>query len=65
MTSNQNPTRNENNKNIRGEPLPLDELLAFAEIDELDVEFAAEWWDKHASPEWRGALDEPPVEDGQ
>ena len=49
--------------NIRGEPLPLDDLLDFATIDAADIENAAEWWDEHASPDWIGALDAEPVDD--
>lgn len=40
-----------------GPPLDEDELLAFAEIDEADIVAAMAWFDEHASPEWRGALD--------
>lgn len=40
-----------------GPPLDEDELLAFAEIDEADIIAAMAWFDEHASPEWRGALD--------
>lgn len=37
--------------------MPLDELLNFAQIDPGDLEAAAEWFDEHATPTWRGALD--------
>ena len=47
---------------IQGEPLDLDELLDFAEIDLEDIESASLWWDEHASPEWVGALDSEPIE---
>lgn len=50
-----------NNANIRGEPLPLEELLDYAIIDPADVESAANWWDEHASPDWIGALDVQPT----
>lgn len=40
-----------------GEPLDLDELLDFAEIDEEDVEDALDWFDENASPDWIGVLD--------
>lgn len=58
-------TRPDNNRNIRGEPLPLDELLDLATIDPADVESAAEWWDEHASDNWIGALDVEPTEDNE
>jgi len=40
-----------------GEPLDEDLLMQLAEIDEDDIERALRWFDRHASPEWRGALD--------
>ncbi len=46
---------------IQGEPLDLDTLLDFAQIDPPDVESAAQWWDENASPEWIGILDKEPV----
>ena len=46
---------------IRGEPLDLDTLLDFAQIDVADIESAAEWWDNNASAEWIGALDSEPI----
>lgn len=39
------------------ELIPLEELLAFAEIDENDPDAALRWWDDNAPEEWRGALD--------
>ena len=48
---------------IRGEPLDLDTLLDFAQIDAADIESAAEWWDNGASAEWIGALDSEPLEE--
>ena len=50
------------NENIRGEPLDLDTLLDFAQIDAVDIESAAEWWDNGASADWVGALDSEPIE---
>lgn len=44
-----------------GEPIDLDVLLEFAEIDAEDMESAIEWWDDNASPDWVGALNNPPV----
>lgn len=60
MTLPQNDTP-AHNANIRGEPLPLDELLEIAEIDPADVESAAQWWDDNASEDWIGALDVVPT----
>lgn len=57
-----NPSQ-QNNRNIRGEPLDLDILLDFATIDLADVETAAEWWDEHASSEFVGALDVEPTKE--
>ena len=48
---------------IRGEPLDLETLLDFSEIEFADVEHAAEWWDEFASPAWVGALDSEPLEE--
>lgn len=44
---------------------PLDDeiLMAMAEIDEDDLEAAAEWWDRYASPDWVGALDAEPSDE--
>lgn len=41
-----------------GTALPLDELLAMAEIDTMDIDEALEWWDEYASDDFVGALDE-------
>jgi hypothetical protein len=46
---------------IQGEPLPLEDLLAFANVDASDAESAANWWDDNASSEWVDALDSEPV----
>jgi hypothetical protein len=46
---------------IQGEPMPLKDLLAFADVDASDAESAANWWDEYASAEWVGALDSEPV----
>ena len=46
---------------IQGEPLSPDELMDIANIDDADVESAAEWWDEYANPEWVDALDSEPV----
>lgn len=43
-----------------GDLLDLELLLALAQVDESDLESAAAWFDEHASPEWRGALDSEP-----
>lgn len=51
--------------NIRGEPLDLDDLLAFAEIDEADIESASEWFDTYATAPFVGALDTEPVTDDE
>ena len=56
---------NPQNEHIEGEPLDIDELTDFATIDATDVEHAAEWWDEHASPPWRGVLDQEPIDDGR
>lgn len=39
-----------------GKPLPLEELLALAEVDEVDVAQALATWDAYAPNEWKGAL---------
>lgn len=38
-------------------PLSLEDLLAFASIDELDVAEALAWWATHASDTWKEALE--------
>lgn len=57
----------QNNRNIRGEPLSFEELLADMGIDDniIDPEdkfSAIDWWDEKASIEWIGALEAPPSE---
>lgn len=52
------------NNGVEGEPLELEILLDFADIDEFDVEAAAEWFDTYASSMWIGALDNEPVNNG-
>lgn len=54
---------NQTPENIRGEPLELDVLLDFAEIDTADIESASEWFDTYASDLFVGALDAEPVTD--
>ncbi len=54
---------NDNRNNIQGEALPIDELLDFAIVDSEDLEYASEWFDEHALPEWVGVLDQLPSED--
>lgn len=44
-----------------GEPLELDVLLDFAEVEEADLESAEDWWDTHASEPFIGCLDNPPI----
>jgi hypothetical protein len=44
-----------------GEPLDLETLLDFAEIDEDDLDDAIDWFDEHASEEWVGALENKPI----
>lgn len=44
-----------------GKPMERDLLLGFAEIDAQDMVSALAWWDRHASPEWVGALDNKPI----
>jgi hypothetical protein len=46
---------------IQGEPMPREDLLAFADVDASDAESAANWFDEYASAEWVGALDSEPV----
>jgi hypothetical protein len=41
-----------------GEPLDLEMLLDFAEVDEIDLDEAIQWWDETASDEWIGVLDD-------
>ena len=53
----------EKNANIQGEPLELNDLLDYAIIDIEDIESALLWWDEVASPEWRGALENEPIDD--
>jgi hypothetical protein len=48
------------NQSRFGEPLDLEDLLDFAEIDEADIDSAIEWFDEHASEDWQGALGTPP-----
>lgn len=54
---------NRNTRTLRdfGEPIDKDLLLGFAEIDPADIASALAWFDEHASEEWRGALDNPPI----
>lgn len=44
-----------------GKPLDPNLLLGFAEITNADKQRAVLWWDDHASEEWIGALDNPPI----
>jgi hypothetical protein len=60
---NQKPQKPANNANIRGEPLPLEDLLDFATIDPADIESAAQWWDDNATEEWVGVLDSEQIDD--
>jgi hypothetical protein len=46
---------------IQGDPLPLADLLLFANVDAGDAESAIAWWDENASPEWVDALDNEPI----
>jgi hypothetical protein len=46
---------------IQGEPLPLEDLLVFADVDASDAESATNWFDEYASEQWVGALDSEPV----
>lgn len=55
--------RNMDNQSRFGEPLDLEDLLDFAEIDEADIDSAIDWFDEHASEEWAGALEAPPFEE--
>lgn len=51
--------------NIEGEALPLDDLLELmgiddSTIDEEDIQSSLLWWDTHVSdPRWVGSLDAP------
>lgn len=58
-----NPQPSQNNRNIRGKPLDLDELLDLATIDLADIESAAQWFDDHASAQFVGALDVTPTDE--
>jgi len=40
------------------DPLPLEELLELAEVDETDLEVAIAWWEENASPRFKTVLDE-------
>ena len=40
-----------------GEPMDLDELIDFADIDPVDIASAQEFWDENASPDFVGILD--------
>lgn len=44
-----------------GEPLDPETLEEFAEVGEDDMDSAESWWDRNASPEWIGALDNEPI----
>lgn len=44
-----------------GEPVDLEVLLEFAEIDAEDMESAIQWWDETASDDWLGALENTPL----
>lgn len=44
-----------------GEPLELDVLLDFAEVEEADIDSACDWWDSHSSDAWVGALENEPI----
>lgn len=44
-----------------GEPLDLELLLNFAEVDSVDAESAIEWFDRHASEMFVGVLDNEPI----
>lgn len=50
------------NATIKGDPLPLEDMLNFAIVDDADIESALEWFNEHASIEWIGALEAPPIE---
>jgi hypothetical protein len=50
---------NEKPRRDFGEPIDLELLLGFADIDENDIPTALDWWDEHASEEWKGALEAP------
>jgi hypothetical protein len=38
--------------------MPLDDLMAMADVSEDDIAEAQEWWNETASDEWKGALDD-------
>lgn len=63
MTLPQSDTENPQSSklNIQGEPLPIEDLLLFANVDATDAESAIAWWDDNASAEWVGALDSEPI----
>lgn len=58
MSDQPNPDGKIEKPKIEGSPVPLDELLAMADITEEDIIAAQEWWNAHASKEWKGALDD-------
>lgn len=37
--------------------IPFEDLLSMAEVDEMDIERAVQWWDDNASDAWKGALE--------
>ena len=43
---------------ITGEPMPLDELLGFADLTEAGVDSAIDWWDENASDLFIGVLEQ-------
>ncbi len=45
-----------------GEPIDSELLLGFAVVDSSDVESALQWFDDHASEEWRGVLEAKPID---
>lgn len=51
---------------IQGEPLSVEdliELVGINNLNRLDLEEAAEWWDETASANFVGALDSEPIDD--
>ena len=40
-----------------GEPMPLDDLLDLAQVDQTDIDSAVDWWDENASELFFGALE--------
>ena len=48
---------------IKGDPMPLQDLLDLAVITDTDLESASAWWDKHATRGWVGALNAEPTEE--